>query len=586
MNQYPYQDASLPAEQRAEDLLQRLSLEDKAGLMFQAMTSYTTLEQGDDVMGIEPLRDMVEKRKMNHFNITGSASTAREAAEFNNQAQQIAKESGWGIPITFSSDPRHAFTDNPLTSMLAGPFSQWPETLGLAALHDPEAVRNFADIARQEYVAVGMREALHPQIDLATEPRWARTNGTFGEDAELTSQLGAAYIKGLQQEHFGPGSVSAMAKHFPGGGPQKDGEDPHFEYGKDQVYPGNNQEYHLKPFLAAIDAGVRQMMPYYGKPVGTEWEEVGFGFNRDVLTGLLREKLGFQGIICTDWGLLTDVEMMGDPFPARAWGVENLSREERLLKSLYAGADQFGGEMCVEVLIDVVKSGKVPEARLDESVRRLLNEKFLLGLFDDPFVDATAAQQIVGCDEFREAGMRAQSESVVVLENKEGAARLPIAPGIKVYLEGMSSQVLPTGVRPVIDPSQADVAIIRTKAPFEPRPGGFESMFHAGSLEFPEKDLEHIRSVAEAVPTLVDVYLDRPAILGPIPELAGALTVSFGTSDQAYADAIFGKVTPKGRLPFDLPSSMAAVEASREDMPFDTANPLYHFGDGQVVAAA
>ena len=148
-------------------------------------------------------------------------------------------------------------------------FSQWPEPIGLAATGDAALVQQFGDIARQEYLAVGIRVALHPMADLATEPRWARINGTFGEDAELASRMVSAYIRGFQGEKLGPHSVACMTKHFPGGGPQKDGEDPHFSYGKDQVYPGNNFDYHLIPFEAAFQAGTAQIMPYYGMPVGT-----------------------------------------------------------------------------------------------------------------------------------------------------------------------------------------------------------------------------------------------------------------------------------------------------------------------------
>ena len=188
---------------------------------------------------------------------------------------------------------------------MAGSFSQFPEPTGLAATRDPELVQQFADIARQEYLAVGIRLALHPMADLATEPRWCRINGTFGEDADLTAKMTAAYIRGFQGESIGRESVACMTKHFPGGGPQKDGEDAHFPYGREQVYPGNNFEYHLKPFEAAFAAGTSQIMPYYGMPEGTQYEEVGFSFNKEIITGLLRGKYGFDGVVCTDWGLLT-----------------------------------------------------------------------------------------------------------------------------------------------------------------------------------------------------------------------------------------------------------------------------------------
>ena len=579
--EFPYQDSTLPIERRVADLLSRLSLEDKAGLMFHTMTGYGDITHAEPMFGLPSLQSMITDHRMNHFNVVGSPGSAREMARWYNAAQDLAAGTGWGIPLTISSDPRHGFTDNPGAAMLAGPFSQWPEPLGLAAIGDADLVQQFGDIARQEYTAVGIRVALHPQLDLATEPRWARINGTFGEDADLASRLGAAYIRGFQGVQLGTDSVATMAKHFPGGGPQKDGEDPHFAYGKDQVYPGNNLGYHLRPFRTAIEAGVAQMMPYYGRPVGTEYEEVGFGFNKQILTGLLRESLGFSGIICTDWGLLTDATILGQEMPARAWGVEQLTPRERVIKALDAGVDQFGGELCTDVLVDAVRAGQVSEDRLDDSVRRLLRAKFLLGLFDNRHVDVEHAEAVVGMAAFREAGLVAQRAAVTLLTNAaDGAARLPLARDLAVYCEGLDPAVVTPYARPVGEPTDADVAIIRVKAPFEARGGGFEAFFHAGSLEFPAGQLDHIRQVSAAVPTVIDVYLDRPAILAPLVESAGSLTATYGTSDQALADVLFGETGPRGKLPFDIPSSMAAVESSREDVPFDTANPTFRFGHG------
>ncbi len=579
---HPYQDPTLSVEQRVEDLLSRLDLADKVGLFFHTMSSVADQNEGNSEFGIPSLASMVLKRRINHFNLLGSTSTGGEFAAWQNAAQRLARQLPLGIPISFSSDPRHSFTDNPGTAMLASPFSQWPEPLGLAAIRSEELVRRFADIARQEYVAVGLRVALHPQIDLATEPRWARTNGTFGEDAELTSRLVVSYIHGFQGEELGPESVATMVKHFPGGGPQKGGEDPHFPYGREQVYPGGRFEYHLLPFEAAIRAGASQMMPYYGMPVGTQYEEVGFGFNRSVITGLLRERYGFQGIVCTDWGLLTDVEMMGAPMPARAWGVESLSREERMLTVLDAGVDQFGGELCTDVLLKLVRQGRVSEARLDISIRRLLAEKFVLGLFDDPFVDEGRANLIVGNREFRDAGLAAQRDSLTVLTNtaEDGQPTLPLARGRRVYIEGLKASAVEGFGTVVATPEQADVAILRIKAPWEPRTHGFESFFHAGSLAFPKDELDRLLAVTAVVPTVIDIYLDRPAIITDLVDQAAAIVANYGSSDESLLAVLFGDSEPRGSLPFDLPRSMAAVEASKEDVPFDTENPVFRFGHG------
>ena len=246
--------------------------------MFQtmvAMGSGGRLSEAGDPLGLPATQHLVADQLLNHFNLLGSVNDPRQVAEWHNRLQEAARRTRLGIPVSLSTDPRHHFTENVGTAFRATTFSQWPETLGFAALRSPELVEEFADIARQEYTAVGFRVALHPQVDLATEPRWSRVAGTFGEDADLSGELVAAYVRGFQGVKLGPGSVSTMTKHFPGGGPQLDGEDPHFAYGREQVYPGGNFDYHLKPFLAAMAAGTSQIMPYYGMPVGTEYEEVG-----------------------------------------------------------------------------------------------------------------------------------------------------------------------------------------------------------------------------------------------------------------------------------------------------------------------
>ena len=581
-----YRDASLPVEERVENLLGQMTLEEKAGLFFQTMISMSQdggLAPADPMFGLPSNEEYVIGAGMTHFNVLGSAPTAELMAQWHNALQELAASTRLGIPVTISTDPRHSFSDNPLAGMMAGPFSSWPESIGLAATRDEELVERFGDIARQEYTAVGIRVALHPQIDLATEPRWGRQVATFGEDPELTSRLGAAYIRGFQGAELGPDSVATMTKHFPGGGPQMDGEDAHFAYGREQVYPGGQFELHLKPFEAAFEAGTSQIMPYYGMPVGTEYEEVGFGFNKSVITGLLRERYGFDGIVCTDWGLISDSEIMGQPFPARAWGVEHLSPRERMKKVIEAGADQFGGEAIPDLLIDLVRSGEISEERIDVSARRLLREKFVLGLFDAPFVDVEKAGRVVGSAAFREAGEAAQRASITVLTNRpsaDGVPTLPLPAGSRLYVEGIDPVVAGEYGTVVATPEEADYAIVRTHAPFEVRATTFENFFQQGSLDFAPEAVEHLRAIAATVPTIVDVHLDRPAILTPFVDAPAAIVANYGANARALLDVLTGAAAPGGKLPFDLPSSMAAVEASREDVPFDTKDPLFHFGHG------
>ncbi|WP_045746095.1 glycoside hydrolase family 3 protein [Actinoplanes rectilineatus] len=572
---YPYQDPTLPVGQRVEDLLDRMTVEDKAALLFHPLTLVDDFDR-PGFMDAPTLGAMLD-RGITHINIL-SAPSARAIAEWHNAVQERALRHPLGIPVTVASDPRHHFTDNPATALLAGPFAQFPEPLGLAAIGSADLVAAFADLTRREYLAVGIRTALHPQIDLATDSRWARQSTTFGEDPELSSALGVAYILGLQGKQLGTESIAVMAKHFPGGGAQKDGEDPHFSYGKEQVYPGGGFDLHLEPFKRAIAAGVAQLMPYYGVPVGTAYEEVGFGFNKDVITGLLRDQLGYDGIVCTDWGILSNT----------CWGVEHLSYEQRMVKALDAGVDQLGGEYRTETLTALVKAGTVSEARLDVSARRLLREKFRLGLFDDRFVDADRAETIVGTPASRAAGMAAQTAAHTLLTNTpDGPAHLPLARGLRVYAEGLTQEHLGQRATLVATPADADVAVLRLSAPYEKRgePMSVESFFHAGSLDFPAGELDRIRAIAAAAPTVAVIYLDRPAILTELAEITASLVADFGASAEAVVQVLFGEARPEGNLPFDLPSSMAAVAASRPDLPFDTAEPLFRFGHGLRYSA-
>lgn len=597
----PYEDPRQPVHERVEDLLSRLSLKEKAGLMFHTMASATESGSLDDDApraGRSGAAELVGDKLINHINVH-FLPEPRLAAKWVNEVQSRAADTPHGIPVTLSTDPRHSFAENWGASFTAIHFSAWPEPLGMAAIGDEELVREFAGIARKEYTAVGIRAALHPTIDLATEPRWARQYGTFGQDAGLVSRLALAYLDGFEGEALDGGSVACMAKHFPGGGPQLDGEDAHFPYGREQVYPGGMFDYHLEPFRRVISRGVSAIMPYYGMPVGLELdgepvEEVGFGYNRQIIQGLLREKLEYTGVVCTDWGLVTESRLHGRQLPPRAWGVEHLSVEDRVLKIIDAGCDQLGGEECPEVVVDLVREGRVSEERIDESVRRLLSVKFQLGLFDDPYVDESLVEKRTGLPEFVDAGTRAQARSVTLLKNSavhDGGAVsatrpiLPLRPGTRVFSSEVSPEALAlAGLVRAINAQDADVAIVRVNAPFDFRDEYMlESSFHAGSLEFDAETIKTVGRLAEAVPVVVVAHLDRPAVLTPLEPHSAAIAAVYGASDAAVLQALTGAVRPEGRLPFQLPRSEASVIASRPDVPGDAEDALYECGFGMEL---
>ena len=364
-----YEDPKQPVDKRVQDLLKQTTIEEKAGMMFYSPVRVNkdgTIEEQpakDFLSSISPVGiKEIDLRHITHFNLF-AAPAPDTLAMWYNRMQQYAEKTRLGIPLTIASDPRNQGGAG-IFAMSAKTFSMWPDPLGLAAIGDEKETEKFADISRQEYLAVGIRQGLHPQVDLATEPRWPRIAGTFGEDAALSSRMTTAYIKGYQGEKLNANSVAMMTKHFPGGGPQKEGLDPHFAFQKGQVYPGNNFKYHLIPFEAAFKAGTAAIMPYYGVPMGqSNVPEVGFSYNKAIITELLRKQYHYDGVVCTDWGLVTDTKLGTFNFVARAWGVEKLNTEERVQRIIDAGVDQLGGENLPDVIVKLVKEGKLSEKR-------------------------------------------------------------------------------------------------------------------------------------------------------------------------------------------------------------------------------
>ena len=450
-------------------------------------------------------------------------------------------------------------------------------------------------------MAVGIREALSPQADLATEPRWSRIDGTFGEDAELAKQMVGAYVDGFQHGKAGlnRASVLTVVKHWVGYGAQKNGYDSHNAYGRFAVFADGSLDYHILPFTGAFAAKVAGVMPTYsilegarvdGKPV----EQVGAGFNVQLLT-LLRRSYGFDGMIVSDWAITNDCsEICWSGFPAgqkpnfsavgMPWGVEKLSKEDRFAKAVNAGVDQIGGTEDSSVLLTAVRAHKISQDRIDDAVIRILIQKFQQGLFEDPYVDSGNAAEVVNSEKFQTEALNAQRRSFTLLENKDKLLPLNGA-GKRLFLYQVDARLASQYGFTVVDNlEQADLALLRVSAPFETLHLNylFGSMQHEGSLDFADNnpDYQMIERAAAKVPTIVNVYLDRPAIFSKFNGKIGALLVNFGASDRALLDVITGKGKPEGRLPFELPSSMEEVEAQSGELPHDTAHPLYKLGFG------
>ncbi len=592
----PYEDWRLSAAVRAQDLVTRMTLEEKVGSMM-----HSTLPVIDGVLGVSDngydLDALTRGDLSKHitYYLTRLNGEPNALAAQNNTVQAEAEKTRLGIPLSISTDPRHHFQDIVGSSSSAYGLSKWPETIGLAALRDPATSEYFAATVARDYRKLGIHIALGPQADLASEPRWSRQAGAFSSEVALTQQQVAAVVRGLQGSSEGLTSdgVLSVVKHWVGYGAADRGYDGHNSYGRHVKVDEQNLELHIAAFQGAFEQHVGAVMPTYavlnqltvdGQPI-----DVGAGYSKYLLKDLLRQQKGFDGLIISDWYITLDCnqqcrepnQKQGEEDVSMAWGVEDLPRIERFIRGVNAGIDQFGGENDTQPLIEAVLGGAIDESRIDASVKRALLSKFQQGLFENPYV----AEQVTLDQEAIETAYRTQARSQVLLQ---GAASLPLSQGLTVYSAGMDSAVLANaGFHVVDDIERAELVIIRTSTPFERlHPYQFFSELQKeGRLNFqPGDEAYDILQRAPKDSTVVfSVFMDRPPILSTIIERADIVIGNFGVSDEAFVASLFGTLPIEGRLPFELPSSMTAVEAQHSALPDDSKQPLFPFGFGQDV---
>ncbi len=488
-----YEDWRKPAKARAEDLASQLSIDEIAGLM---LYSGHQAINGPDITAAQ--KKFLEEDNLRAVLMT-SVSSPEDAARWNNNVQAFVEGLGHGIPANNSSDPRHgAQATAEYDAGNGGRISMWPSSLGMAATFDPALVEEFGRIASVEYRALGIATALSPQIDLATEPRWSRFNGTFGEDPDLDTDMARAYVDGFQSSSgkaeinggWGYESVNAMIKHWPSGGPEEGGRDAHYSYGKYAVYPGDNLQTQMKPFvegalkLKGKTAMASAVMPYYTISYNQDpsGEQNGNSYSKYIITDLLRDTFDFDGVVCTDWNITKDYFHV-EGFEGKCWGNETLTEAERHFKVIEAGVDQFGGNNEKKPVIEaynmwVEKYGeKAARKRFEQSAVRLLMNIFRTGLFENAYLDPAATAATVGKPEFMEAGYKAQLKSIVMLKNHAGV--LPQKSRAKVYIpqvpstgRGATRMTDPVAESMVLkyfdkvsDPKDADFAIVFVQAP-------------------------------------------------------------------------------------------------------------------------
>jgi len=618
----PYEDWRLSAEDRSNDLLSKMSMEEKVGLMLISTTRMEndrSFEQGGNAAPIgsgfseDDLimeNNMFTRKPLPFPNMSAAGTTkavtlfherhfilranpsARIIAEWANNLQALCESDGLGIPALITSNPRNHITSDASAGLSMGKtaFSTWPGELGMAAIRDFDLTREFADIARQEWLAVGIRKGYMYMADLSTEPRWQRVEGTFGEDAELAANMIRNIVLGFQGESLNSASVALTTKHFPGGGATDGGQDPHFEWGKREVFYGGMFENNLIPFKAAIDAGTSAIMPYYSFPVGTKYKELAYAYNKEILQGLLRNELGFDGIINSDTG----------PIDMMPWGVEDLSLTDRYKLALEAGVNIFSGTADPTKLLETITTYPELMPLVDSSVVRLLKEKFRLGLFENPYVDADRADQIVGNTEFKKKADLALRKSLVLLRNDAVGASplLPIKSGAKVYFEvhqvktGAPSSVVyepgenPWGVEFVKTPEAADIILIWIVPKSKPLFASDGSPLYL-SLSKNGVDVNYVNQLTAKKPAIVSINYSNPWVIDEIyndkaTNIKGVLA-TFGTTSEALLDVVSGKFAPTGKMPFSTPKSEEQVERQKSDVPGymeGSEYALFNFNEG------
>lgn len=636
-----YEDLRLTDDERIADLVSQMTIEEKVGLMFHpniavpadGVVKYDLTDEekaaqaaaneqytgpigpggqqpagGGMAMGqmrrTATAKSFIEEKNFRNI-LNNGVAPVREFATWSNKMQEIAEATRLGIPIMFSTDPRHGAT---LGAHVSGKqyFSQWPSKegqVGITSARDTAIVRKFGEVVAEEYRAVGLHMILGPQIDVMTEPRWSRNMGCFSEDANLTAEMLGAFMDGAQGPNVGPDKILVHLKHWPGAGPHQGGT------GQWLVYPGNNVDYHYIPWKTGIAKGALAAMGYYS---GTYSDSLNVNYSYHLSTEVLYNQLGFKGAICTDWGVVSR-----GPLKPSLQGKTTLKQNMEMI--INAGVDQMGSETNNDLVLELVKEGKVTEQRVNQAATRILQWHFKLGLFENPYVDAEAAPGIVQSEKNQKLGYQAQLESIVLLTN-DGV--LPAKENIKVYVDGIDKEIAAKYATVVENPKQADLILVRATTQEERGFGGFgggapaQANRPAGQgaqaanrpaqaaqqrppqqaaanmnpfaarevdIAFPAAKWETIKALAKSgKPVVVAFNPSGSSCVLPadLKQVAKGTIMIFDALDNALLDVVFGKFNPVGKLSFEIPASMDAVKKQLEDVPFDSENPAFRFGDG------
>lgn len=646
MTAMPYQDPSLSAEQRADDLLGRLTLEEKAAQLTQYFYFGTGDEPADLDLDSVPeekrtfLEPVLEVEAVLARGGAGSVLFVRNATLANRLQRKAIQGSRFGIPLIFGFDVIHG-----LRTVL-------PVPIALAASWSPDVITEGQSVAAREARAVGIHWTFAPMVDIARDPRWGRIVEGAGEDPVLGAAVAAAQVRGFQGERLGSADrVVAGPKHFAGYGAARGGRD----YEDADISDSELHNVYLPPFRAAVEAGAGNVMAAYmdlnGVPAaGNPW----------LLTDVLRNEFGFTGWVVSDANAVRSLE------------VQHFAQDltDAAGRALNAGLDM---EMCMSDaafsrLPEAVASGAVDEATLDQSVRRVLEAKFRLGLFEQPYVDEAAAPGVLADTTSREVARRAAEKTLVLLKNDPStrpgqAPLLPLQEQKRIAVLGP----LADSPRDILGPwvfdhdvhetvtilaglrARAGEAVQVDYAPgvgLAPRtvPSFFDAIDHdlpedpadfdhdaelaravelaraadvaivvvgqsqnmigefasTSTLDLPGRQQELLETVvATGTPTVVLVMSGRPLDLRWAAEHVPAIMQVWypGTrGGEAVAAALFGDVAPGGKLPFTWPRTVGQVpmvyshyrtfQPENHDKRYwdEESTPLYVFGHGLSYA--
>lgn len=581
-----YEDWRLSPQERAENLLSLMTAEQKAA----QMVHLTLVTQKDSWFNknnvgfalvyeyiFEPEEDDEAEEDGEESDETQTPiSSARNAAMRTNEIQELSESSELGIPVIFSMDTEAG-------AAFVKDATYLPDEINQGAAGDAELVTRLNEVLKEELMAVGVRMALSPDADLITDPRWGRNQECYSEDVETVETMIAAAVKALQGENgLDENSVMATVKHFPGAGAQTNGVD-----GSPLTISEDSIDLHLAGFKAAIDADVAAVMPYGYSTVpylGGDAVDNSADQSAAVMTDLLRGELGYEGIIQTDWGL-------------------------NFVGAANAGADVLGGAgvRSTAQLVD-----GVDEALLTDACRRILIAKFQMGLFENPYVDEEAAEEIIGSDEHKAVAKEAAAKSFTLVKYENAAsladqsfivagelasdvrclnsgwtAKEPVEIAGTSILTALQEKAGADNVTHITSAEEvpADLSGVTAVVVVGEKSGTHDPAWGAATLEFPEEQTALINALDKAGANVVAVVvMNRAYVLTPIVDAADSVLVVYRPGvtcgAEAVADCLFGETAITGRLPFQIPESMEQVLSQREDMPKDIENPLYEYGFG------